>query len=90
MFNKERFHNELAMRLGSERIIMNKRILISVDESDDPWVTLKIQGHDDIKFKASGNAVVLNLSVCSDIQNDLTEIVDAVHQTYLTVSNSRF
>ena len=35
----ERFHNELAMRLGYERIVKDKRILITVEDSDDPWVT---------------------------------------------------
>ena len=33
--NIERFHNELTMRLGYERIVKDKRILISVEESDD-------------------------------------------------------
>lgn len=42
MFNKEKFHNELAMRLGYERIVKDKKIQISLEESDDPWVTLKI------------------------------------------------
>jgi len=44
--NIERFHNELAMRLGYERIVKDKRILISVEESEEPLVTLKImQGY---------------------------------------------
>ena len=30
--NIERFHNELALRLGYERIVKDKRILISVEE----------------------------------------------------------
>ena len=34
----------------------DNRIFISVDESENPWVTLNIQGHDDIRFKASVNA----------------------------------
>ena len=49
----ERFHNELAMRLGYERIVKDKRILISVEESEDPVVTLMILGYDDFRFKAS-------------------------------------
>lgn len=48
--NIERFHNELAMRLGYERIVKDKRILISVDESDDPCVTLEVQGEKDVIF----------------------------------------
>ena len=38
--NIERFHNELAMRLGYERIVNDKSVMVSVEESDDPVVTL--------------------------------------------------
>ena len=41
MFDKERFHNALALTLGYERIVKDKRITIDFDDSDDPWVTLK-------------------------------------------------
>ena len=44
--NIERFHNELAMRLGYDCIVNEKRIHISVEDSDNPWVILKVQGHD--------------------------------------------
>lgn len=54
--NIERFHNQLALHLGYDRIVNNKRITIIVEESDDPWVTLKVERHDDIMFKASGNS----------------------------------
>lgn len=54
--NKDRFHNEMAMQLGHERIVNDKRILISVEDSDSLWVILKVKGHDDIRFKASDNA----------------------------------
>ena len=36
--NIERFHNELAMWLGYKRIVKDKRISISVEESDTPCV----------------------------------------------------
>ena len=39
----ERFHNELAMRLGYERIVKDKRISISVEESDEPCMILTLQ-----------------------------------------------
>ena len=86
MFNKERFHNELAMRLGYERIVNDKRILISVEESDDPVVTLKVQGCEDIRFKASEDTE----SVVSENQKEIKEIIDAVHQAYLTTLHLRF
>ena len=89
MFNRERFHNELVMRLGYERIVNDKRILISVDESDDPWVTLKVQGHDDIKFKASENAEILDLETLPEAQQ-IKEIISAVQQAYIVASTARF
>lgn len=76
--NIERFHNELAMRLGYERIVNDKRILISVEESDDPVVTLKVQGGEDIQFKASDDSE----SLVQVNQKEIKEIVDAVHQSY--------
>ncbi len=84
--NIERFHNELAMRLGYERIVNDKQILISVEESDDPVVTLKVQGREDIRFKASDE------TECDMYGNQkkIMEIVDAVHQSYTDAKNIRF
>lgn len=84
--NIERFHNELAMRLGYERIVNDKRILISVEESDDPFVTLKVQGSEDIRFNASTNPV----NVVPDSQKEIKEIVDAVHQAYINTNQFKF
>ena len=42
MFNKEQFHNALALSLGYECIVKDKRITIDADDSDAPLVTLKI------------------------------------------------
>ncbi len=70
MFNRVRFHNELAMRLGYERIVNEKGFQISVDDSDDPWVTLNVQGHDDIRFKASDSAYTVEMSSMPEIQNE--------------------
>lgn len=57
MFVKERFHNALALSLGYERIVKDRRITIEVDDSDDPWVTLKfLDCPEIIRIKASGDA----------------------------------
>ena len=84
--NIERFHNELAMRLGYERIVKDNKILISVEESDDPVVTLKVQGGEDVRYKASDdieNFVTHN-------QNEIQEIIDAVHQAYKMANKTLF
>ena len=88
MFNKERFHNELAMQLVYERIVKDKRILISVDGA--PWVTLKVQGHEDIRFKASGNCETIDSTAWTGMNDEIRKISDAVHQAYIIANNSRF
>ena len=83
--NKERFHNVLALSLGYERIVKDKRITIDVDDSDDPWVTLKFQGCPEvIRIKASDEADA------SELRDDIKVIADAVHQAYIDASSRRF
>ena len=84
--NIERFHNELAMRLGYERIVNDKRILISVEESDDPVVTLKVQGGEDIRFNASDDTECVSYGN----QKEIKEIVDAAHQAFVEANINRF
>ena len=83
MFNKVRFHNALALSLGYERIVKDKRITIEVDDSDDPWVALKFQGSSEIvRFKASGEADVALTEKIPAMQEEINIIIDAVHQAY--------
>lgn len=89
--NIERFHNELAMRLGYEGIVNDKRITISVEESDDPIITIKTQGtDDDITFKASECTPEVTLNVPLLLQQEIKDIINAVHQTYIITNNYRF
>lgn len=89
--NKERFHNELAMLLGYERIVKDKRITIQVDDSDDPWVTLKFQGRPEvIRIKASGEADAALAGDASELRDDIETIADAVHQAYIQASTNMF
>ena len=81
--NIERFHNELAMRLGYERSVKDNRILISVVESDNPWVTLKIDGAEVIRFKASEELEEVAFDLNCEMRDKIKWICDAVHQAYL-------
>ena len=91
MFNKDRFHNQLALNLGYQRIIKDKRITIEVDEADDPWVTLKIQGNPDVvRFKASADANEMESKNYPAMQEDIKMIADAVHQSYLQATKNPF
>ena len=89
--NKERFHNALALSLGYERIVKDKRITIQVDDADDPWVTLKFQGRPEvIRIKASGEADAALVADASELRDDIKVIADAVHQAYIEAISSRF
>ena len=89
--NKERFHNALALSLGYERIVKNIRITIQVDDSDDPWVTLKFQGRPEvIRFKASGKADDALAADAAEMRDDIKVFVDAVHQAYVESCNRPF
>ena len=88
MFDKERFHNAFALSLGYERIVKDKRITIEVDDSDDPWVTLKFLGRPEVvRFKASGETVVENTPA---MQDEINIIADAVHQAYIKAKTNPF
>lgn len=89
--NKERFHNALALSLGYERIVKDKRITILVDDSDDPWVTLKFQGRPEvIRFKASGDADAVETEVVPEMQSEIKVIADEVHQAYIQATTNPF
>lgn len=90
MLDKERFHNTMALYLGYERIVKDKRITIDVDDSDDPCVTLKFQNCPEvIRFKASEN----NDTVAEQIpfmQDEIKVIADAVQKAYIQATSSPF
>lgn len=88
--NIERFHNELAMRLGYVRIVKDKKINISVEESDDPWVTIKMLGCEDLRFKASGKTDDVNFPDWTGMDDEIQIITDAVHKAYQMANKKLF
>lgn len=83
--DRDRFHNQLALSIGY-KLINDKRFTLEVEESDDPLVTLKIHGCEDIRFNAS----TIPVSVVSDNQKEVKEIIDAVHQAYIDTNKFKF
>ena len=81
--NIDRFHNELAMRLGYERILKDA---IIIDEAEDPMMTLRVPGYDVFSFKASEGPEVTD----AQLSPEFREIFDAVHESYIATINSRF
>lgn len=93
--NKERFHNQLALNLGYQRIINDKRINISIDDkqySDDVMVSISVDGFSKpICYKVS-KGLSQNDMDCLDENDDedIKIIIDAVHQAYIESTREHF
>lgn len=87
MFDKDRFHNQLALNLGYQRIVNDKHINISIDDkqySDYVMVSISIDGFSKpICYKAS-EGLSQNDMDCLDENGyeDIKIIVNAVGQVY--------
>ena len=91
MFDKERFHNALALSLGYERLVKDKRITIEVDDSDDPWVKLKFHDCPEfLRFRASGEVDTSLAERRLDMLDEIDYIVDAVHHAYIQATTNPF
>ena len=93
--NKERFHNQLALNLGYQHIVNNKRINIAIDEykyPDDIMITISVDGFPSpIHYKASDSLSQNNMdSVEKKDYKNIKIIVDAVHQAYLKATTNPF
>ena len=91
--DKERFHNQLALNLGYQRIVNDKRINIGIDDKkypDDAMISISIDGFSKpICYKAS-DGLDQNDMDCLDENgyDDIKIIVDAVHQAYIEANKS--
>ncbi len=88
MFNKERFHNQLALNLGYQRIVNDKRINISIDDKqypDDVMVSISIDGFSKpVCYKASEGLARNDMdSLDEEGYEEIKVIVDAVHRAYI-------
>ena len=95
MFNKDRFHNHLALNLGYQRIINDKRINISIDDKqfpDDVMISISVDCFSKpICYKAS-EGLNQNDMDCLDENGyeDIKEILDAMHQAYIEATRKQF
>lgn len=95
MLDKERFHNQLALNLGYQRIVNDKHINISIDEKqypDNVVISIHVDGFSKpICYKAS-ESLSLNDMDCLDKNglDDIKTIVDAVHQAYTQATKNQF
>lgn len=95
MFNKDRFHNQLALNLGYQRIVNDKRINISLDDKlcpDDVMISISVDGFSKlICYKASEGLSQNDMDSLDDEgYEDIKIIVDAVHQSYIQATTNIF
>ena len=93
--NKERFHNQLALNLGYQRIVKDKRINISIDEKlcpDDVMMSISIDGFSRPICYMASEGLSQNDMDCLDENGceDVKIIVDAVYQAYIQATTSPF
>jgi len=87
--NRDRFHNQLALNIGY-KLIKDKRYTLLVEDSDDPWITLKVKGYGDIRFKASSGTKQVNCGVESEMREEINGIIEASQMAFIQASNYRF
>ena len=93
--NKERFHNALALSLGYQRIVNDKRINISIDDkrySDDVMISISIDGFSKpICFRASQGLSQNDMdSLVERGDEEIKMIIDAVHHAYIQATTKPF
>lgn len=93
--NKERFHNQLALNLGYQRIVNDKRINISIDDKrypDDVMISISVDGFSKpICYKASEGLSQDDMDCFDDNgYDDIKMIVNAVHQAYIQATTYPF
>lgn len=90
MFNKDRFHNQLALNLGYQRIVNDKRINISIDDQqypDDVMISLCVDGASSpICYKVSEGLSQNDMDNLDENDEGIKMIIDAVHHAYIAAN----
>lgn len=95
MLNKERFHNQLALNLGYQRIVNGKRINICIDDKkypEDVVITISIYGFSKPICYMVSEGLSQNDMDCLDENSydDIKLIIDAVHQAFMQATTNPF
>ncbi len=93
--DKDRFHNQLALKLGYQRIVNDKRINISIDDKqypDDMMISIYVDGFSKPICYMASEGLYQNEMDCLDANgyDDIKSIVDAVHQAYIQATTNPF
>ncbi len=99
MYNKDKFHNALALALGWEQIVKDKRLNISVDDSSDdaPKVTISVEGTSvKIELYASDDheyldqQIPVNEKIDLGLVNKIKMMAESVREAYQLSQNEIF
>ena len=95
MFDKDRFHNQLALNLGYQRIVNDKRISISIDDKlypNDAMISICVEGQSKPMCYMASEGLNQNdkNSLDDNGYEDIKIIVDAVHQAYIQATTNPF
>jgi hypothetical protein len=95
MFDKDRFHNRLALNLGCQRIVNDKCINIAIDDKqylDDVMISITIDGFSfPICYKASEGLSQNDMDRLDENgYDDVKVIADSVHQAYMQAITNPF
>ena len=93
--NKERFHNQLALNLGYQRIVNDKRINICIDDKqypNDVMISISVDGFSkQICYKASESLSQNDIDYFDENgYEDIKIIDDAVRQAYIQATTNLF
>lgn len=94
MFDKERFHNQLALNLGYQRIVNDKRINICIDDKrypDDVMISIRVDGlTKPICYKVSEGLSQSDMDCHEEGCEDIKIIIEAVHKAYIRATTNLF
>ncbi len=95
MFDKDKFHNQLALNLGYQCIVNDKRIDIRIDDKqypNDVMITISFDSFSKlICYKASEGLGQNDMDrLDENSYDDIKIIVDAVHQAYIDSTREGF
>ena len=95
MFDKDRFHNQLALNLGCQRIVNDKSINIAIDDKqylDDVMISITIDGFSfPICYKASEGLSQNDMDRLDENgYDDIKVIADSVYQAYIQATTNPF
>ena len=96
MFNKDKFHNQLALNLGYQRIVNDKHINISIEDDkqcpDDVMISISIDAFSKPICYMASEGLSQNDMDCLDENGyeDIKMIFEAVLQAYTQATTNPF